>query len=418
MLHQTRHSSMTFHREILIEKSGDYISPGRGWYHIYTFQPEKHDEEQLQWLPLEEKETLVLLRLDISAFRSCPIDKGALAFTKRIFTRFAEAGKDIILRILYDIDGKGMAHEPASFELVCDHIRSIGAIAAEHAGHILLAQGVAVGSWGEMHDSKYLEPGQIRQLWTIWNQATKGTLPLAVRRPAYARMIMPKGSSKERIGFYDDAILADETHMGTFGIRSRREASWQESWCAEDEYKYIRNFMNQVPVGGEVLAAQTAIGEKEVLAELQRMQISYLNSIYNPEVLDCWKKQILPNGESLYRYIGNHMGYRFFVSDVKYRRKSLVITIENNGFAPLYEEVDGQLIAMDGKQYSKRVPIDLNLRDIGPGAKKTFHVDNLSILQGESGYFLYLKAVRRRDGSVIRFANEGAGNQLAIGRIE
>lgn len=418
MLRQTRHKSMTFHRELLIEKSGDYISPGRGWYHIYTFQPERQDEEQLQWLPLEEEETLVLLRLDICAFRSCSIDDGTLAFIKRIFARFAEAGKDIILRILYDIDGKGMAHEPASFELVCDHMRSIGAVAAEHASHILLAQGLAVGSWGEMHDSKFLQPGQLRQLWEIWTQATKGTIPLAVRRPAYARMLVPQGSPKEPIGLYDDAILADETHMGTFGIRSRREASWQESWCAKDEYKYIRTFMNQVPVGGEVLAAQPAVGEKAVLAELQRMQISYLNSIYDPKVLEKWKHQILSDGQTLYGYIGSHMGYRLVVREVKCCRNRLSITLENNGFAPLYEESAVWLTAMDEENNRREIALTIDLRMLKAGMKKVVCVDIPNNFNDSGGYRLYLRALRKRDGSAIHFANEDAGNELYIGRIE
>ena len=115
MIRRTQDTKLAFHKEPMIELREDYISPGRGWYHIYTFRPEQRDEDQLQWLPFEDKETLVLLRLDIGAFRDREIDEATLDFTGRILTRFAEAGKDIILRILYDVDGKGLAHEPTDF---------------------------------------------------------------------------------------------------------------------------------------------------------------------------------------------------------------------------------------------------------------------------------------------------------------
>ena len=91
-----RRAKISFRKASLQELCGDYVSPGRGWYHIYTFQPDRQDEEQLRWLPFEENETLVLLRLDIGVFREKAIDAETLAFVGRILTRFAEAGKDIM----------------------------------------------------------------------------------------------------------------------------------------------------------------------------------------------------------------------------------------------------------------------------------------------------------------------------------
>ena len=57
MIRQIRDIKKAFHKASLEELRGDYVSPGRGWYHIYTFQPDRRDEEQLRWLPLEEKES-------------------------------------------------------------------------------------------------------------------------------------------------------------------------------------------------------------------------------------------------------------------------------------------------------------------------------------------------------------------------
>lgn len=413
MMRQIFAAKKCFHGAFLAEQSEKYVSPGRGWYHIYTFQPDKQDEEQLKWLPMEEDETLVLLRLDIGAFRNRSIDAQTLAFVERILKCFAENRKDIILRILYDTDGRGMAHEPASIDMVCEHMRSLGKAVTKQASAILLVQGLFVGSWGEMHDSKFLDPEAIRKLWETWQEATEGAIPLAVRKPVYARMI----GEEAGIGLYDDAMLTDETHMGTFGIRTRREASNLESWRAEDEYVFIDKQMNRVPIGGEVIGGETMDSEA-IIKELRRLRVTYLNSIYHPDVLTRWKELPAPDGENLYQYVGDHMGYRLVVREAKMRRGQLVIAMENEGFAPLYEAAQLWLVAVDSQQHRCSIKLAFDLRTLLPGVKKTFIVDNMEELHTECEYLLYLQAVRKRDGGMIRFANEGAGRMLRIGNFE
>lgn len=444
-----RRAKISFRKASLQELCGDYVSPGRGWYHIYTFRPDQQDEEQLRWLPFEDHETIVLLRLDIGAFRSSSIDDKTLAFIQRILTRFAEAGKDIILRILYDVDGRGMVHEPAAFDLVCDHMRSIGSVVAEHAREILLVQGLFVGSWGEMHDSKYLDPKSIRRLYVTWRQATGGMIPISVRKPLHMRILETDDtvdarkkhektqlSEKARIGLYDDAILADDTHMGTFGDKTRREASYEESWRAKDEYAFIHKRMNQVPVGGEAIGGKE-LGSREIVEQLKALPVSYLNSIYQPKVMEHWKALAAPEGESLYAYIGNHMGYRFVVKDVSCKRGRLCITIANDGFAPLYEDARLRLIMVNPQKHRQSRTLNMDLRTITPGTCKLVHADlrkafceqfsaekeNSDVENEEkysvaSGYRFYLEMIRSRDRRAIRFANEGADERLWIGSME
>lgn len=413
MMRQIFAAKKRFRGAFLAEQSEKYVSPGRGWYHIYTVQPDKRDEEQLKWLPMEEDETLVLLRLDIGAFRNRSIDAQTLAFVERILKCFAEKRKDIILRILYDTDGRGMAHEPASIDMVCEHMRSLGKAVTKQASAILLVQGLFVGSWGEMHDSKFLDSEAIRRLWETWQEATEGAIPLAVRKPVYARMI----GEEAGIGLYDDAMLTDETHMGTFGIRTRREASNLESWRAEDEYVFIDKQMNRVPIGGEVIGGETMDSEA-IIKELRRLRVTYLNSIYHPDVLTRWKELPAPDGENLYQYVGDHMGYRLVVREAKMRRGQLVIAMENEGFAPLYEAAQLRLVAVDSQKHRCSIKLAFDLRTLLPGVKKTFIVDNMEELHTECEYLLYLQAVRKRDGGMIRFANEGAGRMLRIGNFE
>ena len=118
--------------------------------------------EQLKWLPLEEQESLVLLRLDIGQFREKEIDRDTLLFTEMILKRFQNAKKDIILRICYDTNGNGLASEPSTLMRVMEHMQQLAPVVSTYAKSILVSQGIFIGSWGEMHSSKYMHPKQIQ----------------------------------------------------------------------------------------------------------------------------------------------------------------------------------------------------------------------------------------------------------------
>ena len=143
-------------------------NPGCGWYHIYTFDLSK---ESFLYIDCEEEE-LVLLIIDIHAFRGCEqIPKEALEYFSSILTFFEQHDKGIILRIVYDTKGRGMENEPSSIKIVKSHMKQLGSIICEHTsekkslpGKILVHQGLFVGSWGEMHGSKFLSEARMKEL--------------------------------------------------------------------------------------------------------------------------------------------------------------------------------------------------------------------------------------------------------------
>jgi hypothetical protein len=171
--------------------------------------------------------------------------------------------------------------------------------------------------------------------------------------------------------------------------------------------------------------------------QLKALPVSYLNSIYQPKVMEHWKALAAPEGESLYAYIGNHMGYRFVVKDVSCKRGRLCITIANDGFAPLYENARLRLIMVNPQKHRQSRTLNMDLRTITPGTCKLVHADlrkafceqfsaekEISNVENEekysvaSGYRFYLEMIRSRDGRAIRFANEGADERLWIGSME
>lgn len=192
-------------------------NPGCGWYHIYTFDLSK---ENFLYIDCEEEE-LVLLLIDIHAFRGCEqIPKEALECFSSILTFFEEHDKGIILRIVYDTKGRGMENEPSSIKIVKSHMKQLGSIICEHTsekeslpGKILVHQGLFVGSWGEMHGSKFLSEARMKELSDTFLEATKGSCPIAVRKPVQLRSIVEQLEleKKKKTAFsltlFNDGIL-------------------------------------------------------------------------------------------------------------------------------------------------------------------------------------------------------------------
>ena len=88
--------------------------------------------------------------------------------------------------------------------------------------------------------------------------------------------------------------------MGTFGDVPREAADWEEPWCAADEQTYLSGQDENILCGGEALAG-IKLSAEAVLEELQKMQVTYLNSIYDPARMAEWTACRLPSGKSLRR---------------------------------------------------------------------------------------------------------------------
>ena len=125
MFSWTKRSKRSFHAENLKRQQKPYIAPGRGWYHIYTFRLGRPEEVSLDWLPDYPGETLALVRLDIRDYASRELDTLALDFAEQIFRAFQERKKEMILRVCYDTEGKGMEREPQRIFVVQRHMQAL-----------------------------------------------------------------------------------------------------------------------------------------------------------------------------------------------------------------------------------------------------------------------------------------------------
>ena len=371
-----------FQKNRLCESLEPVKNPGRGWYHIYTYDLAQELPEL--YIACEE-ETIALLLIDIGSYRDERIPEEALAYLKRILEFFKVNEKKMILRPVYDTKGRGLEREPGKVKIVKEHMHQLGSIIESYADDILVVQGILVGDWGEMHGSRFLSDMHLRDLAKTYITAMHDRCYLAVRTPRQWRTIAESLDIHMRkcLVLFNDGIFGSDTDLGTYessGAR-KKELNWQEK------------FLDYGPVGGEAVAdirisrifpeQDTALdtvadtgdmcftesgetmnhsGNHSVIDDLHKMHVTYLNSTHDRKLLDQWKSQTMKwNGSmiSVYDYIGLHLGYRFIVRDASWtdvaktsqggglrkhfmgkKEKILEMTVENSGFADLYEEAE------------------------------------------------------------------------------
>ena len=145
----------SFKKESFVETAKELRNPQRGWFRLFTFvieeEPDFNDEKYL----LSGDINLALVLIDIGAYRERYLDDEALSRMDRILKAFRAQNIDIILRVAYDHEGKGLEREPLTFRQVIEHAGQIARFAAEHSKDIFIYQGLLIGGWGEMHSSRY-----------------------------------------------------------------------------------------------------------------------------------------------------------------------------------------------------------------------------------------------------------------------
>lgn len=401
-----------FHKGEFRESTGNLENPGCGWYHIYTF----HVEQPLEsfWIQCREEE-LVLLLIDIGAFQKTELPQSSLDYIASILSFFQGENKGMILRFVYDTEGKGMLREPETGKLVCTHMRQVGRTILPFMDHILALQGIFVGNWGEMHGSRFLSEKWLAALAGTMLETVEYRCALAVRTPAQWRTIAAGSTEKvkKHLALFNDGIFGSDTDLGTYGSIRREAAREKESWCREDELAWQKVQLSKQLNGGEILGIRDA---EDAAEDLAKMHISYLNSVYQKEGLDAWKEQKVSwAGETVsgYDYIGRHLGYRFVVRAAEFRKKRLEITVENCGFASLLEEAQCRLIIENIRGEERVLYPETDPKMWKSRARTVFSVE----IRPEEGDRCFLQLRRKRDGRILSFGNKDGKQKVLLGQF-
>ncbi len=225
-------------------------NPCRGWYRMYTWNIDTEpDREQLSWCSAF---SLIFIFVDISGYREKELSDEALSNLKSLMEIMRRLHRDIILRFAYDTEGNGLKNEPSDFGLVLSHIDSVSRLLSVYDKNIFVFQGLFVGSWGEMHLSKFVDADRQAQLTNALRRYLPYTF-LATRRPYYYRSLYRRVDADHRTGLFDDGIFGSKDDLGTFGSESKNRMGWGRPWSKPEEIEFIAQLAEYAPIGGEIL---------------------------------------------------------------------------------------------------------------------------------------------------------------------
>lgn len=410
--------------EKLEEDTGPLNNPGIGWYEIHTF-PAGED----QYVLAEDgssQDALVLLLIQLESDKDA-LQQRRIEMFDRILAAFA-GKRDILLRFAYDIEGRGMECEPERFDRVCRHLMQLAPLLKKYAQSIYVYQGMLVGSWGEMHASKFVAGSHLKEMQRRLAEAADGKFFLAVRKPSQWRQIFPEmGNGRDTlVGLFNDGIMGSATDLGTYGTERAECAGWEKPWRPEEEIAFQNKLCRTVPNGGEAVFGQDGGRQplEQIVKRLADMHISYLNRCHDERALSYWRTlkwsgRDAWNGVNGYDYIGARLGYRFVVRRAEIVKKRgeekavLKAEIENIGFSPIYEKTELFAVHEDERGERREERVSCDAADWQSG--ETVCISH-PVLPLAGKYYLSLR--RKKDGRSILFANKGCGdNRVLVGKI-
>lgn len=416
------------------ESSKQLENPNRGFYHIFSFviTDEYVDYYDLvqDYYTWNSETSLVLAEINLCQYRAGEISREGLQNIDSLLYALAESGggRQLIVRFLYDVEGKNLLYEPEDLDIILGHMEQLGEILRRHASSIFTLQGLFVGNWGEMHHTRYDSDEDLRTLAGTLARAVGKDVRLSVRTPAQWRMITQQGEDAglaAQLGLFNDGIMGSESDLGTYDMDSQGP----ERRTREQELAFQEELCASVPNGGEVVADNPYNDFENAVRDLAAMHITYLNEDYDQAVLDKWAHSTVYGGvfdgmDGL-TYIERHLGYRLLIDRVTADRRffqqevEIAVDFRNVGFAPLYHTPETVLV-MRSEDFTKSYPIEHNLRTLGGEDVETARaVLPLAGLHAGS-YSLYLSLVDPESGKAILLANgqEPEESGYFLGTIE
>ena len=362
-------------------------NPARGWFVLKNFnideEPAFYNSNQKH-----DEENLILVLIDIGACRDRALRQEEFSRMEKILDHYYDKGQEIILRVSYDSVGKGLEREPITFMQVREHAGQIAEFIADHHDKIFIYQGLLVGSWGEMHSTKYAGSERLAELNDVFEEKTSGTIYRAVRKPVQWRLLKcePEGEQEiipGNLGIFNDGMFGSDTDLGTFDSTKKDNPAWNIAWNREKELLFISQVSRKVPFGGEALFGEGFAANRSLddyIKELAKTHATYLNKHHDNKLIEWFKREKIEekglwNSVSYYEYIGSHLGYRLVIKDAAvYREKKgtyLEIHVENCGFAPVYLDTE-MILASESDGVTCETVFQEKLNICYPGEKHGF----------------------------------------------
>lgn len=407
-------------------ESARYLdNPYMGFYHIYGYMLKDAVSyaapENVPNVPAPEnrpQERLAQIQINLSGFKDRPLTDTALSQLDTILAAWCDTEYSLLLRFIYDWDGRGLDSEPEDISIILQHMEQTAPIYNRYASHIFSLQGLFTGNYGEMNNTHYGSTEDMQQLASRLAETASPSIYLAVRTPSHWRSITETDSQEElaslqdspwlnRLGLYNDGMFGNESDTGTYMERSR-----------EEELAFQNDLCRTVPNGGEAIIENPYNDLENAVADMRRMHVSYLNSAYDPAVLNKWKTTPCTgsgvyDGEVGYDYIRDHMGYRFVLRSTEVTRDYtlmqpvLRVAIENVGFAPSYRGFSFRLTLLNTETGEMiLISPEEDSTCLASGETTVVEVPLEIELYPEGVYELYWQTMDDTFDEAIRYGNE------------
>lgn len=377
------------------------------------------------------KETLELLQIHIGSYRDREVSASGISQIQSVLEAYQSRDMDLIIRFVYDWDGKGAESDPSSLSVVLRHMEQMGGLLEAFQDQVYMVQGVFVGSWGEMHGSRYLSETDYLTLIRKMHEVMPTSVYLAVRTPAYWRAAAgtaqplsgenawDMSALPSRLSLFNDGILGNWLDCGTYGDTAKEDAQkLSDKWTRQDELDFQNRLNLYVPNGGEVVL-ENSLNDLESADEAFRtMHISYLNRGHDLAVLEKWENTVFHeagsvyDGMSGYDYIERRLGYRFVIRQVSAEESGwfkkeprITVSVENTGYACRYTPCRVEIILQKEEDGSTQIlTAQTDVREWQPGKTVVFSVDPELKEAGE--YSVCLRVTGEKTGDAVLFANE------------
>ena len=175
------------------ESARELRNPGRGFYNLYRFMIT--DEKVNYWQLVQEmyrndkNTSLSLVEINLQNYRDSEISEAGMANIEILFQALGDLDKQLILRFMYDWDGKNEKYEPETIDIILRHMEQMEEVVREAGSQIFIEQGLFTGNWGEMNGTKYSGDGDLFRLAEKLDSVTEPSIYLAVRTPEQWRRI-------------------------------------------------------------------------------------------------------------------------------------------------------------------------------------------------------------------------------------
>lgn len=394
----------------------DFANPERGFYSYVNILTRRNFDDVKA---LDHSLVYSYIRLD--DYRDQPIGDGVLNDLIAGLYAAREHGLKVIPRFAYNFGPWPDSEPDASKEWVVHHIEQLRPILHDNADIIAKLQAGFIGAWGEWHSSTnglLDDPAD----WQEIVQALLGAVPehrmVQLRYPAHKGAMFEQplhhsqafsGHPQARIGHHNDCFLASDTDKGTY---------------PSDQIEYWKTYLERdtrfVPMGGETCAQSHRSGCATALTEMERLNYSYLNSHYHPDVLNDWK------ADGCYDEIKMGMGYRLelILAELPQQvrpggRFTAKVVLRNRGFAAPFN-YRPLFLVLSNEEASHQVQLDrVDAREWQPGVEHQFVVTlqlPMDITEGSYDFSIWMpdevNELRRQSDFSVRFANADLWNEL------